>query len=113
LPAAGRRAALLAAAVLLRACLTLVGRRSTDPVATAAARPQGSTWADPLPLPRRSRKRPPDAARKALRSTNSPAATMSAYRPFAARREPLDKPALGESKGEGFGLAARPLIPTP
>jgi hypothetical protein len=37
---------------------------------------------------RHNRKRPPDAARRALRSTNAPAATMWAYPPFAARPAP-------------------------
>jgi hypothetical protein len=35
----------------------------------------------------RSRKRPPPDARRALRYTNSPGATASAYPPFAARHE--------------------------
>jgi DNA invertase Pin-like site-specific DNA recombinase len=39
----------------------------------------------------RSGKRPPDAARRALRSTNSPAATMSVYRPFAVRPAPHEE----------------------
>jgi len=57
--------------------------------AGAAPRLKGSRWAGPRHLIlRRSRMRPPDAARGALRSTNSPGATMSAYPPFAVRREP-------------------------
>jgi hypothetical protein len=59
-------------------------------------KPRGSRWADLRHLLRRSRKRPLDAAQKALRSTNSPVATTSANPPFAARREPHDQsePAL-------------------
>jgi hypothetical protein len=56
---------------------------------------QGPRAADGPPLrhsPRRSKKRPAAAARKALRSTNSPAAIMSAYPPFAAPRgQPHDR----------------------
>src|SRR5271169_6301444 len=40
--------------------------------------------------PRHSRKKPPDAARAVLRFKNSPAATTSAYPPFAARHAPHD-----------------------
>jgi DNA invertase Pin-like site-specific DNA recombinase len=47
------------------------------------AKAQRQQMGRPLPL---HRKRLPDAARKALRSTNSPAVTTSAYSPFAARR---------------------------
>ena len=44
------------------------------------AKAQGKHMGRSPTLARRSRKRPPDAARKALLSTNSPAATPSAYR---------------------------------
>ena len=49
-----------------------------------AAKAQGQQMGRPPALPRPNRKRPPDAARTALRSTNSPAATTSAYPPSVA-----------------------------
>jgi DNA invertase Pin-like site-specific DNA recombinase len=56
------------------------------------AKAQGHRWADHRHSLRRSRQKPPDAARRARRSTNSPAATTSAYPPFAARQEPPYEP---------------------
>ena len=58
------------------------------------AKAQGQQMGRPPALTlRRSKQRPADAARRALRSTNSPAATTSAYPPFAARREQHEKAA--------------------
>jgi DNA invertase Pin-like site-specific DNA recombinase len=48
------------------------------------ARPEGSRWAAT------AEKRPPNAARKALRLTNSPAVMPWAYPPFAARHAQHD-----------------------
>src|SRR5271163_2070923 len=55
------------------------------------AKAQGKQMGRPPALPRRKRKRPPDAARRALRSANSPAATTSAYPPFAAPPAPHEQ----------------------
>src|SRR5271165_1409666 len=49
------------------------------------AKAQGQQMGRPPAALRRSRRRPPDAARRVLPSTNSPAATTWAYPPFAAR----------------------------
>jgi DNA invertase Pin-like site-specific DNA recombinase len=57
------------------------------------AKAQGKPMGRPPTSARRSRTRPPDAARRVLRSTNSPAVTTWAYPPFTARREPHDHPA--------------------
>ena len=54
------------------------------------AKAQGQQMDRP-PALRPSRRRLPDAAQRALRSTSSPAATTSAYPPFAARREPHEQ----------------------
>jgi hypothetical protein len=48
------------------------------------AKAQGQHMGRPPALPRRRRKRPPDAARRALRYKNWRTATLSAYLPFAA-----------------------------
>ena len=61
--------------------------RTSTAEGTSRAKAQGQRMGRPPALSlRRSRQRLPDAARRALRSTNSPAATMGAYPPFAARR---------------------------
>ena len=75
----------------------------------SAPRRKGSKWADPRHSLRHSKKRPPDAARRALRLTNSPGATTSAYPPFAARHgphEPTKAKADDASRTSGFGRAA-------
>jgi DNA invertase Pin-like site-specific DNA recombinase len=64
----------------------LIRTRTAEGRSRAKAR--GQHMGRPPALPRRSGKRPPDAAHRALRSTNSPAATRSAYPPFAAQPEP-------------------------
>jgi DNA invertase Pin-like site-specific DNA recombinase len=51
------------------------------------AKAQGQQMGRPRRLPRPSRTKPPDAARRALHSMNSPEATTSAYPPFAVRRD--------------------------
>jgi hypothetical protein len=56
----------------------------------AARRPKGNKWGAPHHSLRRSKKKPPDAARRVLRSMNWPAAMPSAYPPFAAPPEPND-----------------------
>ena len=55
------------------------------------AKAQGQQMGRPPALLRHSRKRPPAAARGALHFTNSPAATTSAYPPFAAPRAPHEQ----------------------
>ena len=75
----------------------LIRTRTAEGRSRATPRPKGSRWADPGSL-RRSRQRPPDAAPRALRSTNSPAATTWAYPPFAALPEPHDRAARVDRK---------------
>jgi hypothetical protein len=75
----------------LSAILSAPGRQK----AGAAPRPKESTWAGPLPSPRRNRKRPSGGARRARRSMNSPAATTLAGRRFHGSEA---------NKGEGFSL---------
>jgi DNA invertase Pin-like site-specific DNA recombinase len=60
--------------------------RSRTVEGTSRAKAQGQ------PMGRRSRRRPPHAARRALRWMNSPAATTWEYPPFAARRERHEQP---------------------
>jgi DNA invertase Pin-like site-specific DNA recombinase len=55
------------------------------------AKAQGRRMGRPPALTRRSRKRPPDAARRALRCRNWHTATMSAYRLSAARHGAHDR----------------------
>jgi DNA invertase Pin-like site-specific DNA recombinase len=57
------------------------------------AQAQGQQMGRPPASHRHSRKRPPAAARAALRLTNSPAASTSAYLPFAEPPESHDRPA--------------------
>jgi DNA invertase Pin-like site-specific DNA recombinase len=54
------------------------------------AKAQGKHMGRPPSLTRPSKKKLSDGARRALRSTTSPGATTSAYRPFAAPRGPRD-----------------------
>ena len=63
----------VAAKLERRRILERTARGRADP------RPKGSRWADRRPPHRRSRQRPPDAARRALCSTNSLAAATTAY----------------------------------
>jgi DNA invertase Pin-like site-specific DNA recombinase len=64
----------------------LIRTRTAEGRSRAEAR--GQDMGRPLPSHRSSRKRPPAAARRALRSTNLPAATTSAYPPFAVPPQP-------------------------
>jgi DNA invertase Pin-like site-specific DNA recombinase len=58
--------------------------RTRTAEAEAAPKTGESAWADPLPSPQRRSKRPPDAARRALRCRNWPTATTAAFPPCAA-----------------------------
>jgi DNA invertase Pin-like site-specific DNA recombinase len=63
-----------------------------DLIRTRTAEGRSRAKAQGQQMGRRNRRKPPAAARRALRLTNSPAATTSAYRPFAAPRGPHEQP---------------------
>jgi DNA invertase Pin-like site-specific DNA recombinase len=78
---------------------------------TAERRSRAKAQGQQMGRPRRNKKRPLAGARGALRCKNSPAATTSAYPPFAARHAPHDHPAAAAAIARALRFAQSRSVP--